>query len=168
MGLWAVPHIVSDWFCSIWARYTIRRAKVSTLSCSNWYDNQHTFPRCSYLSIGVYHDNQHTFPHLIVPCTWHTCNRRSTPRHIRWVSGQSNKACRIESVAFGHATQLGELRIPHCHTPTGSDLCITGHWNVVIRLAWCCFYIFRQNLVIITWGTWYVCQIFNVADSRAV
>ena len=54
---------------------------------------------------------------------------------------------------FGHATQLGQLRIPHYHTPTGSDLCITGHWNVVIRLAWCCFYIFRQNLVIITWGT---------------
>ena len=124
--------------------------------------------RCSYLSIGVYHDCQHTFPHLIVPCTWHNCNKRPTPCHIRWVSGQSHKWCRIDFVAFGHATQLGELRFPRCHAPTGSDLCINSHWNVVILLACCCFQIFCQNLVIIVWGTWYVCQTFAAVGSRAV
>mgnify|MGYP006889204685 CR=1 FL=1 len=78
----------------------------------------------SYLSIGACHDNQHTFPHLIVPCTWHNCNRWPTPRHIWWVFGQPHNVCRIDSVAFGHATQLGELRFSHCQAPTGSELCI--------------------------------------------
>ena len=35
MGLWAVPQSMSDWFSCIWARYTIRRAKVLTLPSSN-------------------------------------------------------------------------------------------------------------------------------------
>ena len=34
--------------------------------------------------------------------TLHNCNRRPTPRHIRWVSRQSHQACRIDSIAFGH------------------------------------------------------------------
>ena len=110
---------------------------------------------CLYLSTtGSFHDNQHTFPHLIVPCTWHNCNRRPTPRHIWWVSGQPHNTCQIDYVAFGHTTQLGELRFPCCHAPTDSDLCIASHWNVVIRIACCCFHIFCQILVIIVWGTW--------------
>ena len=42
---------------------------------------------CSYLSTGACNDNQHTFPHLIVPYTWHNCNRRPTPHHIRRAPG---------------------------------------------------------------------------------
>ena len=103
---------------------------------------------CSYLSIGTCHDSQHTFPYVIVPSTWHNCNRRPTPHHIRWVSEQSHGECRIDSIAFGHTTQLGELRFPHYQDPTGSDLCINTHWNVVICIMWCCFQIFWQNIVI--------------------
>ena len=116
---------------------------------------------CSYLSTGVCHDSQHIFPHLNEPCTWHNCNKRPTPRHIRWDAGQSHRACRMDSTAFGHSTQLGELRFPRCHAPTGSDLCINSHWNVVILLACFCFQIFCQNLVIIVWGTWYVCHTYR-------
>ena len=65
----------------------------------------------------------------------------------------------IDYVAFGPATQLGELRFPHCHDPTGSALCINSHLNMVIHLTSCCFQIFCQNLVIIVWGTWYKCAI---------
>ena len=100
---------------------------------------------CSYLPTGVCHNSQHIFPHLTVPCTWHNCNKRPTPRHIRWDAGQSQRACRIDSTAFGHSTQLGELRFPRCHAPTGSALCINSHRNVVIRLLWFCFLIFWQN-----------------------
>ena len=98
---------------------------------------------CLYLSTRVCHDNQHTFPHLIVHYTWHNCIRQPTPRHdIRhWVSRQSHQVCQIESVAMGHITQLQELRILRCHAPTGSDLYINNHQNVVIRLACCCFHI---------------------------
>ena len=38
----------------------------------------------------------------------------------------------MDSTSFGHSTQLGELRFPRYHAPTGSDLCINSHWNVVI------------------------------------
>ena len=100
---------------------------------------------CLYLSSQAYHDSQQTFPHLIVPCTWHIYNRWPTPHHIRWGFGHSYRACKIDFRAFGHATQLGELRFPRCHAPTGSALCINSHRNVVIRLLWFCFLIFWQN-----------------------
>ena len=123
---------------------------------------------CWYLSIGACHDNQHTFSHLIEPCTWHNCNRRPTPHHIQWVSGQSRRACQIDSVAFGNAAQLGEVTISRSHTPTSNDLCINCHWNMIICLACCCFQIFWQNLVIIVWGTWYVCQTFATSHGIMV
>ena len=59
---------------------------------SSWY---------SYLSIGACHDNQQTFPHLIVPCTWHKCNRKPTPCHIRWVPTQSIKRVRLIMLHLG-------------------------------------------------------------------
>ena len=100
-----------------------------------------------------------------MPCTWHNCNRRPTPCHIRWVSGQSHRVCPIDFVAFGHATKLWELSFPCYHAQTGSDLCINSHSNAVIHLACCGFQIFCQNLVIIVWGRWHVCQTFATTLS---
>ena len=79
--------------------------------------------------------------------------------------GSPNKVCQIDSVTFRHATQLGELKIPCCHTPPGKAIyVINSHWNVVTHLAWYRFYILCQNLVVIVWGTWYVCQ--SLCSSR--
>ena len=136
---WDLALIGVEWILSMVERKT-SCAFITKVIPSSW---------CSYLLTGACHDSQHTFPHLIEPCTWHNCNKRPTPRHIQWDSGQSHRACRIDSTTVGHATQLGELRFPHCHAPTGSDLCINSHWKVVIRLACCCFQSFCQNLVII-------------------
>ena len=125
---WDLPIIGVEWILLMVEKWT-PSTFITIVIPSTW---------CLYLSTRAYHDNQYIFPHLLVPCTWHNCNGRQTTRHIQWISGQSHWAYQIDSVAFGHTTQLGELRFLRCHDPTGSDLCINSHWNMVIRLACCC------------------------------
>ena len=67
-----------------------------------------------------------------------------------------------------HTTQLGQLRISRCPTPTNIDICINSHQNVIIRLACYWFHNCYQNFANVVWGTWYVCHIFAATSSLSV